>query len=281
MWVLFKKRRDIRRPTHDPMMWISLVMFTMATIHIGINYTRIIRAFVVFRNSAGGPAAYFNQLSEFTQIFGSTVYVAQTLIGDSVVLYRCYLVWGDPRVTTAPFVLLLGSTACGVGILYSFAKVVPEAEIFVDELQHWIVSFFSLTLATNIICTGLVALKSGAVYSAALMTLLILYKTGSWFQYVLLDAISPIVGLVFSMIIIRIGLGITAVNGSTEVAGSLGKERGKTSTLLPISFARSPGTGQTSTFATDGMNHLELQPVRTTHSGDGAVETKARNSQGL
>lgn len=44
--------------------------------------------------------------------------------------------------------------ACGVGILYSFAKVVPEAEIFVNELQHWILSFFSLTLATNIICTG-------------------------------------------------------------------------------------------------------------------------------
>jgi hypothetical protein len=43
----------------------------------------------------------------------------------------------------------------GIGILYSFAKVVPEAEIFVNELQHWIVSFFSMTLATNIICTGM------------------------------------------------------------------------------------------------------------------------------
>ena len=42
----------------------------------------------------------------------------------------------------------------GIGILYSFARVVPEAEIFVKELQDWILSFFSLTLATNIICTG-------------------------------------------------------------------------------------------------------------------------------
>lgn len=32
-------------------------------------------------------------------------------------------------------------------------------------------------------------LESGAVYSATLITLLILYKTGSWFQYVLLDAV--------------------------------------------------------------------------------------------
>ena len=34
-------------------------------------------------------------------------------------------------------------------------------------------------------------LESGMVYSATLLTLLILYKTGSWFQYVLLDAVRP------------------------------------------------------------------------------------------
>lgn len=58
--------------------------------HIGINYTRIIKAFIIYRNAPGGPAAFFNQLSEFTQIFGSTVYVAQTLIGDSVVVRPCF-----------------------------------------------------------------------------------------------------------------------------------------------------------------------------------------------
>ena len=33
-------------------------------------------------------------------------------------------------------------------------------------------------------------IESGAVYSATLMALLILYKQSSWFQYVLLDAVS-------------------------------------------------------------------------------------------
>ena len=72
-------------------------------------------------------------------------------------------------IVAFPFLLLLGSTsksqkyisiveltfssACGIGILVSFAKI-GEAEIFATELQQWIVSFFSLTLATNIICTG-------------------------------------------------------------------------------------------------------------------------------
>ncbi|KAJ6495811.1 hypothetical protein C8R47DRAFT_1042987 [Mycena vitilis] len=253
-----------KRPKHDsvnkPMLGWSVVMFVLATMHIGVNYTRILRAFIVYRDEPGGPGAYFNNLAELTQEFGSAIYVAQTLVGDSVVLWRCYLVWGRQwQVIAFPVILLLGSATAGVGILYSFAVVVPEAEIFVVQLQQWIVSFFSLTLATNIVCTsrlvcllykaahflvkGLVAyrlwsinhqiaefvnnrftpiillvIESGAIYSATLMTLLILYKTKSWFQYVLLDAISPIVGLVFSMIIVRIGLGLTTVNGQHTYA---------------------------------------------------------------
>lgn len=37
----------------------------------------------------------------------------------------------------------------------------------------------------------LLVIESGAIYSATLTTLLILYKTQSWFQYVLLDAVCP------------------------------------------------------------------------------------------
>ncbi|KIJ34295.1 hypothetical protein M422DRAFT_782921 [Sphaerobolus stellatus SS14] len=243
-WVLVY-RRPKGRPINKTMLSISIVMFVLGTMHIAVNYTRIIKAFIILKNEPGGPAAFFNQLSEFTQIFGSTIYVAQTLIGDSVVLFRCYIVWGKRvSVIIFPILLLLGSTVTGVGILFSFAKVVPEADIFVVELSQWIVSFFSMTLATNIICTGLVAyriwsinrqtaklssghsmrpimilvIESGAIYSATLLTLLILYKADSWFQYVLLDAISPIVGLVFSMIILRIGLGITTIREETDLA---------------------------------------------------------------
>lgn len=85
----------------------------------------------------------------------------------------------------------------------------------------------------------LLIIESGAVYSFTLMTLLILYKQHSWFQYVLLDAVRPlhalpavfrvtyrviipqiscIVGLVFSMIILRIGLGMMSVSGESKRA---------------------------------------------------------------
>ncbi|KAI0336216.1 hypothetical protein GY45DRAFT_590373 [Cubamyces sp. BRFM 1775] len=307
-WVLLHRRRHrTKNAVQDPMMWISLVMFCMATLHIGVNYTRIIKAFITFRDAPGGPAAFFNQLSEFTQIFGSTIYIAQTLIGDGVILYRCYLVWNDIRLVLVPLILLLGSTASGIGILYSFAKIVPEAEIFVTQLQRWIVSFFSFTLATNIICTGLIALRiwwqnraimnigrsyhpilflvleSGAVYSATLTTLLILYKTGSWFQYVLLDSISPIVGLVFSMIIIRIGLGITTVRGSSvaiakRTGGPLG---GTTAGTQRSSLHFASGAARdTSTLGTEyGLAVLEFPSAsHASRQGHGCNEQKVSGS---
>ena len=46
------------------------------------------------------------------------------------------------------------SIATGVGILYAFDKVDPQALIFVVQLGHWITAFFSTTFATNVICTA-------------------------------------------------------------------------------------------------------------------------------
>jgi hypothetical protein len=89
-------------------------------------------------------------------------------------IWRCYLVWDqNPYIVSLPILLLLGSTgalvlrapsadihsrfsflATGVGILYSFERVVPQANIFVIQLQQWIIAFFSTALATNLIGTG-------------------------------------------------------------------------------------------------------------------------------
>jgi len=56
---------------------------------LGVNFSRVIKAFIIFRDEPGGPSAYFDKLSDFTNIFGSAVYITQTLLGDGfVVSYR-------------------------------------------------------------------------------------------------------------------------------------------------------------------------------------------------
>ncbi|KAF5381651.1 hypothetical protein D9615_005471 [Tricholomella constricta] len=259
-YVLVHKRPPGQR-VKKTMLSIAILTFVLATMQVGVNYARIIKAFVIFKDEPGGPGAFFDHLAEFTQLFGSTIYIAQTIVGDSVVVLRCYLVFGRKfSIVAFPIVLLFGSTLTGGGILYSFAKVIPEANVFVLQLSQWFLAFLSMTLATNIICTSLVAyriwainrkaisfsedslrpimllvIESGAIYSATLITLLILYEAKSWFQYVLIDAVSPIVGLVFSMIIVRIGLGLTNVNGQSEAFS-------QTSTFRASAFGRTKET---------------------------------------
>ena len=39
----------------------------------------------------------------------------------------------------------------GVGVVISLSKVSPEAQVF--TLSRWVVAFYAITLATNVICT--------------------------------------------------------------------------------------------------------------------------------
>lgn len=66
--------------------------------HVATNFSRIILAFIKNADAPGGPAAFFNELSNFTQMFGSTLYVAQTLLGDAMVVSRDALafLWHSP-----------------------------------------------------------------------------------------------------------------------------------------------------------------------------------------
>lgn len=61
-------------------------MFFSVAQHMATNFSRIILAFIIHADAPGGPAAFFNELSNFTQMFGSTLYVMQTLLGDALVV---------------------------------------------------------------------------------------------------------------------------------------------------------------------------------------------------
>ena len=75
--------------------------------------------------------------------------------------------------------------------------------------------------------------------------------------------ISPIVGLVFSMIIIRIGMGITTASGSSAAMSSITAQQAtRGARSLPLQFA--PHAHRPSTLGTGteyDSNELELGPT--------------------
>lgn len=83
------------------------------------NFSRIILAFIIHADAPGGPAVFFNEMSNFTQMFGSTLYVAQTLLGYAMVVRAQTFPRERPKDTdpwlprSCTAVTLSGAASCG------------------------------------------------------------------------------------------------------------------------------------------------------------------------
>ncbi|KZO89952.1 hypothetical protein CALVIDRAFT_558953 [Calocera viscosa TUFC12733] len=109
-----------------------------------------------------------------------------------------------------------------------------ETSIFVLNLGKWITAVLSFTLAQNIMLTALIVyriwkvntsagrsstsnlrpiiavlLESGCMYVTTLFVFLVTYLVGSTVQFVLVDILNPMIGIAFTVLIVRVGLGVT------------------------------------------------------------------------
>ncbi|KAI0640930.1 hypothetical protein C8Q79DRAFT_423466 [Trametes meyenii] len=246
IWILlYRERRHGRSKLNKWMFATATVMFVLSVGHLAFDVQRAVDGFVVHGGTPRGTLDFYNRLSNPTHVGKSVLYITQTLVGDTFVTYRLYIVWGRNRlITVLPILLLLGTAVSGYGICVELTKIKGSGAIFEGNLAPWITSFFALSLTTNVLATLLITgriiwqnnkvrnyragyaavtywgvietiIQSAAIYSAALISLLATYVSGSNAQYVCLDALQPLIGVVFSLIIIRVGLSSTT-NESTE-----------------------------------------------------------------
>ena len=65
----------------------SSSFFLRGTQHVVINMTRVMQGLVLYQDSSPeGSIGYFSSLSQWTWVWRSYVYTAQTLVGDGVVV---------------------------------------------------------------------------------------------------------------------------------------------------------------------------------------------------
>ncbi|KAJ6560354.1 hypothetical protein B0H19DRAFT_1290158 [Mycena capillaripes] len=211
---------------------VGIITFILATIHISINCMRMMRGYVDHSSLPGGPVGYLGILSQWDHVFSNVIYATQSILGDAVAVYRCWILWNrNFFVVCVPFLMVIGSAVSGYMVCAIFAKIHPGSTVFDESLDVWIKTFFILAVAQNIITTALMAwriaatdrqsasfrvsksnlepiirilVESAALYLTAELILLILYACNSNAQFILLEAITPIVGITFNAITIRI-----------------------------------------------------------------------------
>ncbi|KAH0828756.1 hypothetical protein J3R83DRAFT_3180 [Lanmaoa asiatica] len=210
------------------------IAFFGGTQHLVIDIIRIMEGLILFRDTyPGGPVGYFSNVSQWTFVYKNYVFTAQTLIGDGVILYRCYAVWQSKLVMIIPALLWCAVGVTGIGSPYT-ASHATQIEVFGGSLSRWITSFYASTLITNLLTTLLLAYRiwsvdrqtarlcdhrtsqlrsilhividAGVIYSVTLLAALLCFANDSNGQYVILDMVTPIISITFYMVIIRVGL---------------------------------------------------------------------------
>ncbi|KAJ7221699.1 hypothetical protein GGX14DRAFT_192785 [Mycena pura] len=260
LWIL--TRRRTAKQINRPMVVIACLLFILSTIHLGVDISRLDFGFIESRSSyPGGPTAFFANPSEKSFVFKNAIYTFQTVLGDGVVIYRCYKVWQSIWVVMLPSILWIGVATAGAGSVYTCTTPFTDAtNIYALRLGHWITAFYSTTLSCNLTATLLLAYRlwtinrnvhesrvgngvvipvllivvdAGALYSMTLIAALVAFALKSNGQYVVLDMVTPIISIAFYMVIIRLGI---AQNVSRSLNGGV-STHGASIPRMPLSRA--------------------------------------------
>jgi len=237
--ILFNGRKE--RRINNPMIIVTFVMLCFSTLHIGNDIQWILDGFLDPKNIAL-PVRYFSGLNTPHIITKFVSYCAQTLLGDAFLIYRLYAVWQNIWMTI-PFIICSLTSAALVVVATNIAARSPEsALVFSPPFRQYPLVFSALTLVTNAMCTILIAgkiwwiyrktggrdlaspmvmiVESGALYSICLVLQISLYASGSVTALLILDSLPNIIGINFSSIIVRLGLGLSAVGQTGASSGS-------------------------------------------------------------
>ncbi|KAH7914810.1 hypothetical protein BJ138DRAFT_974767, partial [Hygrophoropsis aurantiaca] len=238
MWALMRRR--LNSIINRRMVIVALSLLCFSTAHIIIDIIRTQEGLVKYRDTFqvegspafSGPVGFFSDVSQWSFVYKNMLYMLQTLVGDGVVIYRCYVVWQSWYVIVIPLLLWASVATTGIGCVYSISQATINKEnIFAPGTGPWITAFLAATLFTNIFSTSLLAyriwavgrqvsssqmqdsilwpllriiLDAGVLYSISLLAALLCFVAKNRGHYVLLDMIMPIISITFYMVIIRI-----------------------------------------------------------------------------
>lgn len=68
------------------MVVVTVAMFTIATLEMGFGLQHVLEAFIYFKGS-GGAKEEFADISNWVNVMRTADYVAQTFIGDGIMVY--------------------------------------------------------------------------------------------------------------------------------------------------------------------------------------------------
>jgi len=145
-----------RQKIHVTFPLAIIFMYTLATVHISFILARLIQAFIINVDKEGGAILYLANIGDPLNRAKDMVYISIIICGDSIIVWRCFLVWNKNYFVVAiPFCMVLGTAIGGYGAVGQYFLPNPR----VPRTVHWAQGMLSLSMVTNVLVTGLTAGK--------------------------------------------------------------------------------------------------------------------------
>ncbi|KAJ7211409.1 hypothetical protein GGX14DRAFT_363024 [Mycena pura] len=260
----WRRRSEIRWV----MLVVSILLFVNATVDISVATITLLDAFV-FYTGPGGDAHIFSHGSGWQTMTKTFCVPFQSLLGDSVLIYRCYWLWNKSwAVIALPLLIWFTNVALAMRIMDVLSQMSTGA-VLSTGIAPWFEAFWSVTISINIITTSLIVfriwmlerqnkkfraqfalttspthshplslamrniIESGMIYTFASILQLAFHSVQNNMLYIVSALEMHSVGITFNLIIIR-GAQISHQAQNTEVTLS-----------LPVQFAENQTTGTT------------------------------------
>uniref|UniRef100_A0A0W0FJE8 Uncharacterized protein n=1 Tax=Moniliophthora roreri TaxID=221103 RepID=A0A0W0FJE8_MONRR len=237
--VLFIMGKGKGAPINKPLLITAIVLYTLCAAHAINDLGRAIAAFISYENNPGGATAYYVQFSSVCAVDDRPI-ASTSAVADALLVYRLYVVWNfNVKIITGPVIVLLTTTVCGYRAVWGFSNIKQGEDTYAADIYTWGIALFALSLLLNLVVTSAIAgrmwwcgnrmaatlgqkhgrkysqamviiVESGAIYSVCVFIVLITYATKTNGVYIAYDALAQIMGMNPILIIVRVGLGLTA-----------------------------------------------------------------------
>ncbi|KAG2125392.1 hypothetical protein DEU56DRAFT_825417 [Suillus clintonianus] len=291
--VLFQKQRAPN--LSSPVVFANCLLFFCCTAHFALEFNH----FYTTLESTG----VLNYSAETPGLMGADFLISFTdLVGDLVLVYRCWMLWGkNYYVVILPLLSAFGGFACIMEVLHLLLLIDPSSPAPPAAVVPLGLAGYVLPLATNVIVTSLIVyriwfssrvvnenqvvisqgasyramvfiIESGALYLITQFVFVVLFAIQHPAQGIVAVIATQIYGIAPTLIIIRVGLGISSEQTTRAI----------TSTRIEWMARRGEDTGTSGTQFTVERNmtqtdmkgdddeieiaEIELPPVSTLES---------------
>ncbi|KAH7920839.1 hypothetical protein BV22DRAFT_772078 [Leucogyrophana mollusca] len=226
-------------PANVKVIVIAFLFITLTTVHLVLDFIGLEVGMLMMQAAPGSQSISLSDLNQTCIAFRNFAYVLVNVLGDAVIIFRCYILWQKYWVVILPFIMW-----CGVavfGILGAIGAGIPGNQaprVLVAGNAEVMTVFFALTLGMNTLTTGLTAYRiwaiehkarsfahvtlrsslrpvmhividAGMVYSLAILVILCT-ESAQQLLWSAWNPIPPIISIMFYMVIIRVKLLPTA-----------------------------------------------------------------------